>query len=148
MSNAPFDTSLVSSRLTDLSVFQEVGELAEYLAIKELRGFRTPSAYVVLAKETGVPKMAGNAGGRQRQIVDVVFGVVIAVRNFRCDIGERADSLDAIIDATRSSILGWTPDLPLARPVQFVNGETLDSDDSTILWGEVYSTQHAIGSNP
>lgn len=148
MSNAPFDVSQVAARLRDIDELEDVGELAEYLAIKDLRHFRTPSAYVVLAKETGQPKAAGNTGAKQRQLVDVVFGVVIAVRNYRRDTSERAGSLDEILNSVRSSILGWTPDLPLARPCQLVNGEPLDSNDSTILWGEVYSTQHAIGSNP
>lgn len=144
--NAPFDISLVAERLRSISVLQEVGEQAEYLAIKELRQFRTPSAYAVLAKETGDPNPAGNRAGANRQLVTVLFGVVIAVRNYRRDAAEKAEMLDGVIGQVRSAIIGWTPDLPMARPCQFVSGEPLDSNDSTILWGEVYATQHSIGS--
>lgn len=145
MSNAPFDTGLVADRLRLITGLQ-VGELAEYLLIKELRQFRTPSAFVVMAKETGNPSRSGHPGNTQRQVVEVLFGVVVAARNYRIDTRERANDLRQVVTSVRNQILGWTPNLPMARPCQFVNGEPLDSNDSTILWGEVYSTQHSIGS--
>lgn len=146
MSNAPFDISQVTARLRTITDLQDVGELAEYMAIKELRQFRTPSAYVLMAKESADVNASGHRDGGQRQIVTVLFGVVVAVRNYRRGSHEKAQMLDAVLDQVRSAILGWTPALPLARPCQFVNGEPLDSSDTTILWGEVYSTQHSIGS--
>lgn len=146
MSNAPFPIQLVTDRLRNISILQEVGELSEYLSIKDLRHFRTPSAYAVMAKETGDINPSGNGSGRQRQRVDVLFGVIVAVRNYRRGATDKHLELDAVLDQVRTAILGWTPDLPLARPCQFVNGEPLDSSDTTILWGEVYATQHSIGS--
>ena len=45
MSFAPFDTSLIVERLvTQLPALHFVGGAADYAAVKELRGFRTPSA--------------------------------------------------------------------------------------------------------
>lgn len=146
MSNAPFDISLVTARLRTIAQLQEVGELAEYLAIKELRQFRTPSAYAVMAKETGDINPSGNPAGKQRQVVSVLFGVVIAVRNYRRDASGKLQELDEVLDKVRTAILGWAPDLPMARPCQFVSGEILDSSETVILWGEVYATQHSIGS--
>lgn len=146
MNNAPFDISLVTERLKSIAELQDVGELAEYLAIKDLRQFRTPSAYVVMAKETGEIRPTGHRDGNQRQKVSVLFGIVVAVRNYRREPNERHQELDRILDLVRTSILGWTPNLPMAVPCQFVNGEPLDSNETTILWGEVYATQHSIGS--
>ena len=146
MSNAPFDVSQVTRRLNLITELQQVGELAEYLSIKDLRGFRTPSAYVVMARESGTPKSAGNRAGHHQQLVGVLFGVIVAVRNYRLDHAERTIDLIGTVGQVRNCILGWTPDYPMATPCQFVSGEPLDSNDSTILWGEVYSTQKSIGS--
>ncbi|MGV8597611.1 phage tail terminator protein [Pseudomonas aeruginosa] len=53
-----------------------------------------------------------------------------------------------MLDQVRGAMVGWVPSLPLARGTQFVTGKVLDSDDTTLLWGEIYSTQHAIGRDP
>lgn len=149
MSNAPLDHRLVVERLKTLGdVLRAVGTASDYAGAKSLGDFQTPSAYALLAEETGKPNPTGNNAGRTRQMVESVFGVVIAVRNYRYDAGEQADELRPILDAIRGAIIGWTPPLPGARPCQFVTGAVIDSDSSTLLWGEVYQTQHSIGSTP
>lgn len=148
MSSEPFDHRLVLDRLTTISALELVGTAADFVSVKTLQGFRMPSAYALLAQEMANPNPPGNNGGRVRQVVEVHFGVVLAVRNYRHDDAEKADALAPILDAVRKVIIGWTPPLPLARACQFVTGKVLDSDGSTLLWGEVYSTQHAIGSTP
>ena len=58
MSFAPFDTSLIVERLvTQLPALHFVGGAADYAAVKELRGFRTPSAYVIFAEENNSGKL-------------------------------------------------------------------------------------------
>ncbi|HGO4771196.1 TPA: hypothetical protein MCU91_005220, partial [Klebsiella pneumoniae] len=71
------------------------------------------------------------------------------VRSYRYDqLADAADDLQSILDQVRGAMVGWVPSLPLARGTQFVIGKVLDSDDTTLLWGEIYSTQHAIGRDP
>ncbi|MDH0290585.1 hypothetical protein N7414_15785 [Pseudomonas sp. GD04087] len=147
MSNAPFDHRLVIERLrAALPALREVGTAADFKAVQRLQDFPTPAAYVLLAEETGEPKAAGNSTGPARQRVGAMFGVVLAVRSYRYDqLADAADDLRSILDQVRGALVGWVPDLPLGRGVQFVTGKVLDSDDTTLLWGEIYSTQHSIG---
>ena len=149
MSAAPLDPRLAIERLrSQVAGLQQVGAAADFATVKQLSGFRTPSAYVVLAQESAKERPTGNTTGRVRQVAEVTFGVVIAVRNYRHDEAEKSDALGPVLAAVRGAMIGWTPPLTLARPCQFVTGQVLDSDSSTLLWGEIYSTQHAIGSNP
>lgn len=147
MSNAPFDHRLVIERLrATVPVLRDVGTAADFKAVQRLQDFPTPAAYVLLAEEAGEPKAAGNSTGTARQRVGAMFGVVLAVRSYRyAQLADAADDLQSILDQVRGALVGWVPDLPLARGVQFVTGKVLDSDDTTLLWGEIYSTQHSIG---
>lgn len=147
MSNAPFDHRLVIQRLKEaVPALRQVGIEADFKSVKQLRDFPTPAAYVLLAEETGDPKPTGNSTGAARQRVGALFGVVLAVRSYRYDqLADAADDLRSILDQVRGALVGWVPDLPLARGVQFVTGKVLDSDDTTLLWGEIYTTQHSIG---
>lgn len=145
--SGPFDPRLAIERLRgQVPALQLVGAAADFTAVKSLPSFRPPSAYVVLAQESAAPNPPGSTSGRVRQVVNVTFGVVVAVRNYRHDEAEKSDALGAVLTAVRAAIVGWTPPLPMARPCQFVTGQVLDSDSSTLLWGDIYSTQHAIGS--
>lgn len=50
---APFDHNLVIDRLRDQAkVLKHIGGAAELGTITQLRDFRTPAAYVLLAQET------------------------------------------------------------------------------------------------
>ncbi|WP_334180833.1 hypothetical protein [Pseudomonas nitroreducens] len=147
MSNAPFDHRLVIERLKEaVPTLREVGTAADFKAVQRLPDFPAPAAYVLLAEEAGEPKAAGNSTGAARQRVGAMFGVVLAVRSYRYDqLADAADDLGSILDQVRGALVGWTPNLPMARGTQFVTGKVLDSDDTTLLWGEIYSTQHSIG---
>lgn len=146
MSSAPFACSTVIARLKDLVPdFQVVEGAAEYSAIKAFSEFRPDSAFVLLARERGdgePPK-----GGRQRAVV--TFGVVIAVQNYR-DVtgGEAIGDISPLIGQARAALMGWTPDLPGGRPCQWLQGDVLDYDNSTLLWADVFQTQHFIGVSP
>ncbi|UQY32651.1 hypothetical protein K8U54_12945 [Pseudomonas fulva] len=148
MSNAPLDTRLVIERLKLLKDLEVVGTAADYAKVQGLTGFRTPSAYALLSRENAMANPSGNPGGRVKQMTEATFGVVVAVRNYRYSDADAADALGPILDAVRGQLIGWVPPLPGARGCQFVAGQVLDSNDSTLLWAEVYATQHSIGSNP
>ena len=146
MSAAPFDASLVIARLREqVQALQAVEGAAEYAAITSLRDLRPPCAYVLLARERGdgePPK-----GGRQRALV--TFGVVLAVRNYRDQRGaESMDELAPLLGQVRAALMGWTPAVTGGRPVQWLQGDVLDYDNSTLLWSDVYQPQHFIGGAP
>jgi hypothetical protein len=145
VSSAPFDTGLVIERIRDgnavLSELREVAGAASYAAIKSLRDFPSPAAYVLLARERGEP----HSGGRQK--VGATLGIALVVRNYRGECGEAGkEDLNRFLGALRDRVIGWTPELPGARPFQFVQGDLVDYDDATLLWVDVYTTQHFIGA--
>lgn len=147
MSAAPFAISQLIAHLREqVPDFQTVDGSAGYAAITSLRDFRPPCAYVLLARERGdgeVPK----AGGRQRALV--TFGVVIAVRNYRDLVGgESIEEISPLIGQARAALMGWTPPAQGGRPCQWLQGDVLDFDDSTLLWSDVFQTQHFIGGAP
>jgi len=144
-SSAPFDTGLVIDRLATagdvLSELREIKGVAGYSAVKSLRDFPAPAAYVLLASERGTP----GPGASTRQKADVVVGIALAVRNWR-DAAEEREELNRFLGALRERLIGWVPDLPGARGFEFIQGDLMDYDDSTLLWVEVYGTQHFIGA--
>jgi hypothetical protein len=146
VSSAPFAISAVIDRLrTQCPAFQLVEGAAEYAAIQSLSEFRPDSAYVLLSRErgTGEPPRVG------RQAAIVTFGVVIAVQNFRDRIGgEAIGDISPLIGQARAAIMGWTPTVNGGRPCQWLQGDVLDFDNSTLLWADVFQTQHFIGVTP
>lgn len=147
MNSGPFSIGLVIERLrAQVPTLQSVEGTAQYAAITNLREFRPDSAFVLLARERGdgePPK----AGGRQR--AQVTFGVVLAVRNYRDQVGgEALDEVSPLIAQVRAALMGWTPLVDGGRPCQWLQGDVLDYDDSTLLWSDVFQTQHFIGGAP
>lgn len=145
---APFDHNLVIERLRDqVKVLKHVGGAAELGTITQLRDFRTPAAYVLLAQETLSPKPAGHAGGATRQMANVHFAITVAVRNYRDNKGiTAADDLRPVLGDVRKALIGWTPPgLAGARDCQLVQGQVVDYDASVLIWTDLYQTQHAIG---
>lgn len=148
MSSAPFDHNLVIARLKDqVPELQEVGGAADLAAMQKLRDFRTPSAFVLLAMETPIPRQSGAPGAATRQMVPVNFGVVVAVRNYRDNKGQAAaDDLRPVLGRVRDALIGWVPpDLAGARDCQLVQGKVIDYDTDTLVWTDIYQTQHSIG---
>ncbi|WP_171892408.1 hypothetical protein [Pseudomonas aeruginosa] len=145
---APFDHNLVIDRLREqVKALQHIGGAAELGAITQLRDFRTPAAYVLLAQETLSAKPAGHAGGAARQMASVHFIVTLAVRNYRDNKGvSAADDLRPVLGQVRQALIGWTPPgLAGARDCQLVQGQVVDYDASILIWTDLYQTQHAIG---
>lgn len=152
MSAAPFDAGLVVARLkAEVPQLRLVGRGADYAAIRSLADFPTPCAYVLLATETAAAKPPGHAPSGQvvhvRQMVEVVFGVATAIRNYREDRGDSlADELKQFVGDIRRSLIGYVPALQGARAIQWTSGRIEDYDASTALWVDIFKTQHAIGS--
>lgn len=144
--SAPFDINLVIDRLrAEVTELQSVEGVAEYGAVTSLRDFRTPCAFALLVRERGdgeAPK-----AGRQRAMATI--GVVLAVSNYRDTRGaETVEELTPLLGKVRAALMGWTPDIIGGRPFQFLQGDVLDYDASTLLWTDVYQTQHFIGVTP
>lgn len=146
MSSAPFAVSVVIERLREqVGALQQIEGASAYAKIRSFSEFRPDSAYVLLARERsdGEPPK----GGRQRALV--TFGVVIAVTNYRDVTGaESIDDISPLIGQTRAALMGWQPPVNGGRPCQWMQGDVLDYDDSTLLWADVFQTQHFIGVTP
>ena len=146
MSAAPFDVDLVIGRLrAQVPELQLVEGAGAYAAIRSLGDFRTPSAYVLLVNERSdgdVPK-----GGRQRALA--TFGVVLAVRSYRDQVSAAAmNDVSPLVGRIRDLLIGWQPEIQGGRPCQWLQGDVLDYDASTLLWCDVFKTQHFIGGAP
>ncbi|VFR34618.1 Phage protein [plant metagenome] len=119
-----------------------VGGAADYATAKDLRGLGTPSAYVLMARESAQAVQPGKPARLGSQVIDVQFGVAIALRNYRDQAGAQMEKeVRQVVGGIRQVVLGWTPDVPGARMCGFVQGDVLDYDDSTLLWVDVFRTQ-------
>ncbi|QIL81781.1 hypothetical protein G7047_19065 [Diaphorobacter sp. HDW4A] len=139
MNFEPFDTGLIVQRLK-LCVpdFQTVGGAADYAAVKELTNFRTPSAYVVFAEETNTNKIPASVGVCAQEAA-VQFGVVLALRNYREQLGEQmADEARTLVGMVRAALIGFRPKLRGANTVGWVSGHVLDYNSSVMLFGDMY----------
>lgn len=146
MQSKPFPISCIIARLQERisrDDLDEVGSAAQYASIKDIKSFRPKTAFVLLAQERwdGEPTKAG----RQRMLV--TFGVVTAVQNYRDTRkgAETAEELNPLIGAVREALIGWAPALSGAREIGLIEGGVLDFDENTLLWIDVYQTQHFIG---
>ena len=143
MSSAPFDVQQVMDRLREqVPELREINGAADYRTVSKLSDFYPPCAYVVLTSEQG-----DNSEKRGRQRALVTFGVVLAVRNYRDTKGEESmDALRPLLGKVRDALIGWLPSEQGAREIAWKAGDVIDYDHSTLLWGDVYQTQHFIGS--
>jgi len=150
MSAAPFDVGLIQQRLASAATgLRSVGLAADYAAVRKLADFPAPCAYVLLATEQGLPKPPGNTiRGQQvsaQQQVMVHIGVAYALRSYRAQAGaDIVDEWKAQLGPARDALYGFCPDLPGARPLEFVRGDLQDYDNTTALWIDVWSTQHTF----
>ena len=144
----PFDLTPIIARLVaEVSELQEVGAAADYAAIESLSSFRTPSAYVVLAGEKDISPDIDNPQRRPSgaQQVESLFGVVVAVQNFRDSVGSAATAdASPIIAAVRGALMGWSVDIKKHRPIRWMQGDVMDYDASTLLWIDVFSVRHFL----
>lgn len=147
MKSKPFPIDCIIQRLKEKisrDDLDEIGSAAQYASMKDIKGFRAKTTFVLLAQERwdGEPPKAG----RQRMIVN--FGVVTAVQNFRDSRKgeEAAEELNPLIGAIRDALIGWSPEVSGNRAIGLIEGGVLDFDENTLLWIDVYQTQHFIGA--
>lgn len=144
MSFAPFDTGLIVDRVaTQLPALQLVGGAADYAAVKELRSFRTPSAYVIFAEEDNTNKVPTSVGVCAQESL-VQFGLVLALRNYREQRGEQMqDDVRALVGQARAALIGWKPRKDIGV-IGWQSGKVLDYDASVLLFADVYQLRHVM----
>lgn len=145
MNFEPFDTSLVVNRLRQqVPGLQFVGGAADYAAVKTLAEFRTPSAYVVFAEEENTGKVPTSVGVCVQES-STQFGVVLALRHYREQLGEQMHQ-DArrLIGATRVALIGHKPAAHGARVIGWASGKVLDYSDGVLLFADMYRLHHLL----
>lgn len=154
MQCAPFDVQPIIARLKALvPALRNVAGAADYASLTKLADFLPPCAYVLLARERADANPPGNAmPGTQvtvRQRVNVSFGVVLAVRNYREQLGaQSADDLKTMLGAIRAALLGWIPDVPGGHPCMLQRGDLVQYSSAVSVWTDVYTTSQFIGVTP
>lgn len=143
MSSAPFDINLVVKRLQalDPQPFSQIGTIVEYGKITDLDGFAMPGAYVLMGPERGNP---GN--GNRAQVAEVVFGVAISVRNYGQGAEGLTHQVNPLIGDVRDQLIGWVPNKFCTTGLQWLKGDVLDYNAGTLVWMDVFTVNHVIGS--
>lgn len=139
-----FDVTKVEDRLKlEQFGFEVVGSAADYASVTQLGSFRPGSVYVVLVGERN--GAGENQQGQFKTPAVVTFGVVIAARNFRGTAGgDAAKELKPLVGRVRSALIGWAPDK--CAPCKWLQGDVMDYDKTNILWCDVFTTTHILGS--
>ena len=145
MSFAPFDTDMVVARVArQVPELQLVGGAADYAAVKELRSFRTPSAYVIFAEERNTGKVPTSVNVCAQESV-VEFGVVLALRHYKEARGEQMqEQARQLIGQVRAALIGHKPAHPGVRVVGWQSGRVLDYDAGVLLFADVYQLHHVM----
>lgn len=142
MSYEPFDTTLVEERIkASVPALRLVAGAADYAAVKDLRGFVVPSAFVLLADEEpgGAPRGAPVAPAHAR------VGVAIAARNYQPGAGgQLSDELRSLVGAVRKALIGWTPPVTGATAVAWAGGAVMDYDASAVLYIDTFVLTHVL----
>lgn len=145
MNFEPFDTGLVVQHLREqVPELHFVGGAADYAAVQDLSEFRTPSAYVVFAEEVNTGKVPTNPGVCMQES-DTEFGVVLALRHYREQLGEQMHQ-DArrLIGAVRVALIGYKPAMRGARAIGWKLGKTLDYSAGVLLFVDVYGLHQIL----
>lgn len=149
MNFEPFDTSIIVRRLQDKAAgLHLVGSAADYAAVKELRSFRTPSAFVVFADEENTGRLPTTFCTTQVETT-VQFGVVLALRNYQEQLGgQMSDEARKLIGQVRSALIGFQPTGKGANVVSWQAGAVLDYDASVLLFADRYKVPHTLQRPP
>lgn len=145
MNFEPFDTGLIVQHLrASVPQLHAVGGAADYAAVQELRGFRTPSAYVVFAEEANTGKVPASAGVCVLEC-EVSFGVVLALRHYQEARGEQLQQeARALIGQVRTALIGHKSPQQGARVVGWQSGKVLDYDAGVLLFADLYRLHYLL----
>lgn len=146
MSNTPLNTSLIEQRLRDaVPELEDVQGSSAYAAVRSLTDFRPGTAFILLAAERN-PAGSGPQAQR-RAVAHSTFGVIVAARNYRDQLGAAAlDDIAKLVGLIRGALHGWSA--TGCSPCIWLQGDALDSDRDTVLWCDVYTTTHVLGGTP
>ncbi|MFP2263669.1 phage tail terminator protein [Citrobacter braakii] len=142
MSSEPFNIGLIVERLRSLTPvpLSFLGTIVEYSQVTELSGFAVPGAYVLMGPERGVP-----GKGCRAQVAEATFGVAVAVRNYSPGADGLTHEISPLIGQIRDQLIGWIPGKLSTTGIQWVKGDILDYDGSTLLWMDTFQVNHIIG---
>lgn len=130
----------VEERLTCLvpSEFKQVGSSLTLSMIMNNPPPAGVSAWVVPIGET--PTGDTRTAGAALQKVNLIFGVLLGVRSFNDQRGNKSNAqLDQARDAVRNKLFGWTPATALL-PCLLSNSELVNMDQGVIFWLDRYTT--------
>lgn len=145
MNFEPFDTRIIVRRLQDQARdLHSIGSAADYAAVKELRSFRTPSAYVVFADEENTGRLPTTFCTTQVDTA-VQFGVVLALRNYQeLQGGQMGEEARKLIGQVRAALIGFQPSGKGSNVVSWQAGAVLDYDASVLLFADRYKVPHML----
>lgn len=145
MSFEPFDTGIIVRRLQDKArSLHFIGSAADFAAVEALRGFRTPSAYVVFADEENTGQVA-TTFCTTRVEAAVQFGVVLALRNYQEQQGgQMADEARKLIGEVRTALIGFQPTGKGSNVVTWQAGAVMDYDASVLLFADRFKVPHTL----
>lgn len=135
------DTGLIEQRLREMvPTLESVAGAADYAAVQDIRSFRPPCAFVVLAQEKGSTDLP-----RGVHQATATFGVITAARNYSSGSGSAAiDDARPLVKAIRTALVGWKPANREFFACSWVQGDVLDYDANTLLWIDVFETTYYV----
>lgn len=141
----PFDTALAVLQLrVQVPELHDVGGAADYAAVKELRHFRAPSAFVIFGAETNTGSVPASPGVCVQES-RVEIGVVLALRHYSEIRGEQMQQeARVLIGAVRRALIGWRAPVRGARALAWSGGKVLDYDAGVLLFADMYELQYLL----
>lgn len=141
----PFDTGLLVAHLrAQVPELASVGGAADYAAVQELRGFATPSCFVVFGEEQNTGKVPASACVTVQE-VQVDIGVVLALRHYQEALGaQMQDEARRLIGQVRCALIGWRAPAQGARALAWRGARVLDYDAGVLLWGDMYRLHYLL----
>ncbi|MGC4076863.1 MAG: hypothetical protein QM702_07480 [Rubrivivax sp.] len=142
MSYEPFDDTLVIARVRgQVAKLRQVQGAADYAAIKVLRDYPAPSAYVLMADEG--PGQAPR--GAPVMPAQVTLGVALALRNYRERAGAQMGAeARELIGLVRRALIGWQPPVIGATPFEWRGGQVMDYDDARLVWVDTFGCTYLM----
>lgn len=139
MATGPLDVSAFVERLkAQVPELQQVKVAGDYAEVRAKGSHRPPSAYVILTKERGSTDLP-----RGTHQATAMVGVVVATRNLR-DGEDTAEGSAQMVGKVRAALVGWRPAAREFGQVAWVEGATIDYNESVYLWADLYSTNYFV----
>lgn len=142
--NLGFDHRKVIDHLVaNAPTLKKVQGAAEFAAAVKQSVVATPSAFVLMVKETPEPSTRASVVTVQK--VEVKVPVVYAVRNYQVSsLGDAtADDLLAVRREAFDALVGWKPTgYDQVLPAEFAGGQLLAYDTATVWWQDIFRIRY------